>query len=227
MNNKWPHGGNVFQQTGIIFELVQDIIKTNLLTKFNEDTTIYVASTVFTWQIFMTHNGRQTIDKRLRQNCQKIRKQDGSEACLLYKYTEKDPPGGHVMMIIIMNVDDGDNDRSADAYNAYDDDDAYDANAAADYDNDDDNDMMKNETIRRYTSFAASDNDDDRKDKIDRDLTGNIKLPTGGHVFQQTRNIFRVGTDIIRTHVLTKFHEDWTIHASSKKSSPPPGDDVF
>ncbi|KAH3854469.1 hypothetical protein DPMN_097011 [Dreissena polymorpha] len=43
MNNKWPHGGNVFQQTGTIFELVQDIIGTNLLTKFHEDPTINVA----------------------------------------------------------------------------------------------------------------------------------------------------------------------------------------
>ena len=64
MNNKWPHGGNVFQQTGTIFELVQDIIGTNLLKKFHEDPTINVASTVLTRQIFMTHNGRQTIDKR-------------------------------------------------------------------------------------------------------------------------------------------------------------------
>ncbi|KAH3872737.1 hypothetical protein DPMN_035959, partial [Dreissena polymorpha] len=63
MNNKWPHGGYVFQQTGTIFELVQDIIGTNLLTKFHFYPTINVASTVLTRQIFMTHNGRQTIDK--------------------------------------------------------------------------------------------------------------------------------------------------------------------
>ncbi|KAH3866846.1 hypothetical protein DPMN_029969 [Dreissena polymorpha] len=53
-----------FQQTRTIFELYQDIIGTNLLTKFHEEPTIYVASTVLTRQIFMTHNGRQTIDKR-------------------------------------------------------------------------------------------------------------------------------------------------------------------
>ncbi|KAH3809588.1 hypothetical protein DPMN_137962 [Dreissena polymorpha] len=40
------------------------IIGTNLLTKFHEDPTINVAATVLTRQIFMTHNGRQTIDKR-------------------------------------------------------------------------------------------------------------------------------------------------------------------
>ncbi|KAH3887098.1 hypothetical protein DPMN_011113 [Dreissena polymorpha] len=46
--NAPPPGGHVFQPTGIIFELVQDIIGMNLLTKFHEDLTINVASIVFT-----------------------------------------------------------------------------------------------------------------------------------------------------------------------------------
>ncbi|KAH3850955.1 hypothetical protein DPMN_093431 [Dreissena polymorpha] len=41
-----PPGGNVFQPTDIIFELVQDIIGMNLLTKFYKDQTITVASRV-------------------------------------------------------------------------------------------------------------------------------------------------------------------------------------
>ncbi|KAH3778424.1 hypothetical protein DPMN_179882 [Dreissena polymorpha] len=44
--------------------MCSDIIGTNLLTMFHEDPTINVAAKVFTRQIFMTHNGRQTIDKR-------------------------------------------------------------------------------------------------------------------------------------------------------------------
>ncbi|KAH3870554.1 hypothetical protein DPMN_033742 [Dreissena polymorpha] len=40
----WP----CFRETGTIFELVRDIIGTNLLTKFHDDRTIYVASRVFT-----------------------------------------------------------------------------------------------------------------------------------------------------------------------------------
>ncbi|KAH3831244.1 hypothetical protein DPMN_104506 [Dreissena polymorpha] len=39
-------GGHVFQPTRIMFELVQDIIGMNLLTKFHEDQTINVASRV-------------------------------------------------------------------------------------------------------------------------------------------------------------------------------------
>ncbi|KAH3881192.1 hypothetical protein DPMN_005115 [Dreissena polymorpha] len=44
--NAPPPGSHVFQRTGIIFELVQDIIGLNLLTKFHEDQTINVASRV-------------------------------------------------------------------------------------------------------------------------------------------------------------------------------------
>ncbi|KAH3841988.1 hypothetical protein DPMN_115476 [Dreissena polymorpha] len=40
---------------------------TNLLTKFYEDPTINVAATVLKRQIIMSHNGRQTIDKRKRK----------------------------------------------------------------------------------------------------------------------------------------------------------------
>ncbi|KAH3876284.1 hypothetical protein DPMN_000123 [Dreissena polymorpha] len=39
----WPLGSHVFQANIIIFELIQDIIETNLLTKFHEDWTINVA----------------------------------------------------------------------------------------------------------------------------------------------------------------------------------------
>ncbi|KAH3834880.1 hypothetical protein DPMN_108213 [Dreissena polymorpha] len=46
MKNSPPPGGHVFQPTGIIFKIVQDIIGMNLLTKFHEDLTINVVSRV-------------------------------------------------------------------------------------------------------------------------------------------------------------------------------------
>ncbi|KAH3876449.1 hypothetical protein DPMN_000292 [Dreissena polymorpha] len=46
--NAPPPGGHVFQPTSIIFELIQDIIKMNILTKFHEDQAINVASRVLT-----------------------------------------------------------------------------------------------------------------------------------------------------------------------------------
>ncbi|KAH3711319.1 hypothetical protein DPMN_070824 [Dreissena polymorpha] len=45
---KSPAGRPCFQPTGIIFELVQDIIGMNLLNKFHEDQTINMASRVLT-----------------------------------------------------------------------------------------------------------------------------------------------------------------------------------
>ncbi|KAH3789971.1 hypothetical protein DPMN_168163 [Dreissena polymorpha] len=46
--NAPPLGSHVFQANVTIFELIQDIIKTNLLTKFHEDRKINVASRVLT-----------------------------------------------------------------------------------------------------------------------------------------------------------------------------------
>jgi len=62
--------------------------------------------------------------------------------------------------------------------------------------------------------------------------------PPGSHVFQQTRTIFKLIRDIVRTNVLTKFHEDWTINVTSRvltrfyyshirKTAPPLGGHVF
>ncbi|KAH3704554.1 hypothetical protein DPMN_079611 [Dreissena polymorpha] len=46
--NAPPLDSHVFQTNATIFELIQDIIQTNLLTKFHEDWTINVASRVLT-----------------------------------------------------------------------------------------------------------------------------------------------------------------------------------
>ncbi|KAH3897574.1 hypothetical protein DPMN_021762 [Dreissena polymorpha] len=53
-------------------------------------------------------------------------------------------------------------------------------------------------------------------------------LPSGGHVFQQTETIFKLIQDIIKTNVLTKFHNDWTLNVISRvKKCPSPGGHVF
>ncbi|KAH3855909.1 hypothetical protein DPMN_098484, partial [Dreissena polymorpha] len=89
-----PRGGHVFQPTGIIFELVQDIIGMNLLAEFHEyrninvasrvknapplgsnvfqakfyqDRTINVASRELTRQMLTAHDGQRTTDKRRSQ----------------------------------------------------------------------------------------------------------------------------------------------------------------
>ncbi|KAH3890074.1 hypothetical protein DPMN_014144 [Dreissena polymorpha] len=58
-----PLGSHVFPANVAnvpIFELIQDIIETNLLTKFHEDWTINVASTELTRQMSTLHNAQRT-----------------------------------------------------------------------------------------------------------------------------------------------------------------------
>ncbi|KAH3874810.1 hypothetical protein DPMN_038063 [Dreissena polymorpha] len=57
-----PPGGHVFQPTGTIFELIKDIISTNLLTKKNEHWTINVASRVLTRHMLTPHDVQRTTD---------------------------------------------------------------------------------------------------------------------------------------------------------------------
>ncbi|KAH3699179.1 hypothetical protein DPMN_074133 [Dreissena polymorpha] len=53
-------------------------------------------------------------------------------------------------------------------------------------------------------------------------------LPPGGHVFQPTGTIFKLLQGIIRTNLLTKFHEDQATNvASIVEMALPPGSHVF
>ncbi|KAH3730502.1 hypothetical protein DPMN_056492 [Dreissena polymorpha] len=58
--NAPPLSSHVFQANVTIFELIQDIIETNLLTKFHEDWTINVTSRELTRQMFTPHNAQRT-----------------------------------------------------------------------------------------------------------------------------------------------------------------------
>ncbi|KAH3821530.1 hypothetical protein DPMN_123294 [Dreissena polymorpha] len=127
-----PHGGHVFHSTGTIFELVQDIIGTHVLTKFHEDWTKNVTSRVLT---------RKTATPSWRPYI------IGTH--VLTKFHE---------------------------------------------------DRTINVTSRVLTRFAIY----------------KTATPPGGHVFQSTGTIFKLVQDIIGTHVLSKFHEDWTINVASR-----------
>ncbi|KAH3887237.1 hypothetical protein DPMN_011253 [Dreissena polymorpha] len=58
IKNALSPGGHVFQSTRTIFELVQDIIGKNLLTKFHDDRTINGASRVLTRFTIAIHVGK-------------------------------------------------------------------------------------------------------------------------------------------------------------------------
>ncbi|KAH3890882.1 hypothetical protein DPMN_014972 [Dreissena polymorpha] len=70
--NAPPLGSHVFQANVTIFELIQDIIKTNLLTKFHEDWTINVACRELTRQMLTPHNGRRTKSDHESSRCSQV-----------------------------------------------------------------------------------------------------------------------------------------------------------
>ncbi|KAH3830625.1 hypothetical protein DPMN_103870 [Dreissena polymorpha] len=78
-----------FQANVNIFDHIQDIIETNLLTKFNEEWTINVSSRELTRQMLTPHNGRRT--KRRSQKLTMSRLCSGElkrtgDSCSKYRY---------------------------------------------------------------------------------------------------------------------------------------------
>ncbi|KAH3855260.1 hypothetical protein DPMN_097825 [Dreissena polymorpha] len=135
---------HVFQPTGINFELVQDIIVMNLLTKFHKDRTVNVASRVLT-RFYYSH---------IRKNA---------------------PPLGSNVFQANINI-----------FELI-------------------QDIIKTNLL---TIFHE-------------DWTMNVasreKCPTpGGHVFKATNTIFKLIQNIIGTNLLTKFHDDWKINVTSR-----------
>ncbi|KAH3712616.1 hypothetical protein DPMN_072368 [Dreissena polymorpha] len=58
--------------------------------------------------------------------------------------------------------------------------------------------------------------------KIVRDIIGENAPPNCGNVFQATGTMFELIQFIINSNVMTKFHEDWTIHVTFRVKNVPP-----
>ncbi|KAH3843721.1 hypothetical protein DPMN_117251 [Dreissena polymorpha] len=141
------HGpsGNVFQATGTICVLIQDVIGTNLLIKFHDDRTIHVAS---------------------------------KEKCLV-PWRHVFQPTGTIFNIV--------------------------------------QDIIRTNLLTKFH--------EDRTINFNIDWTINVTLivikrkhalTISGHVYQQTRTIFELIQDTIKTNVLTKFHEYCTTNVISR-----------
>ncbi|KAH3863908.1 hypothetical protein DPMN_026914 [Dreissena polymorpha] len=105
--NTPPPGGHVFQQTGIILELFQDIIRINLLTKFHEDRTINAAcrvhiSHVFQAKVTIFESIQDIIEKNVLTKFHEDRKINVASRVLTRKNAP--PPGGHVPTSIILKL---------------------------------------------------------------------------------------------------------------------------
>ncbi|KAH3846603.1 hypothetical protein DPMN_088906 [Dreissena polymorpha] len=225
--NAPPPGSHVFQPTGIIFELVQDIIKINLLTQFYEDRTINVASRVkkcpAPWQpCFSSNHIIETNlltkfheDWTINVLTRELSFFNRLFTCFHYIHIEKTAPlpGGHVFPPIMTIFE-----------------------------------LAKNVTSRVFTCFfhyiiirkitpppcghftcfhyihiektapppgghvfspiwtiCELFHDDWAKIVTSRVFTRNTAPPPGGHIFQRTGTLFQLNQHIIKTNILTHF----------------------
>ncbi|KAH3858611.1 hypothetical protein DPMN_101239 [Dreissena polymorpha] len=234
-------GGHVFQPTGIIFELIQDIIRMNLLTKFHEDQTINVASRVKNAPPLGSHvyQANVTILDLI---------QDIIETNLLNKFHEDleinvasrvlkrknaPPPGGHVFQptgIIFDLIQD-----------------IIGMNLLTKFHKDQTNVASRETTHEgrrtkgdhKSSPWACGYNFNQSLPNVKPDLdiaqTNNL---VNSHVIQLTGTIFELNSRIKETNVLSKFHENWAQNVTStvlkcfhfihiEKNAPPTGGHVF
>ncbi|KAH3834454.1 hypothetical protein DPMN_107780 [Dreissena polymorpha] len=234
--NARPLGSHVFQANVTIFKLIQDIIETNLLTKFHEDWTINVASRLLTRQMLTTHNGQRTTDKRRSQRltistlCSDIigtnlltkfhEDQKINVASRVLTRKNAPPPGSHVFQptgiifelvqnMIRMNLL---TKKIAPPLGSH----VFQANII----------IFKLIQDIIETNLLTKFHEDWTINVASRVLTRKHAPPPGGHVFKATKTIFELIQDIIRTNLLTKFHDDRKINVTlrvlTRKNAPPP-----
>ncbi|KAH3857390.1 hypothetical protein DPMN_099997 [Dreissena polymorpha] len=217
-----PLDGHVIQPTGTIFKHIQYIIGTNLLTKFHEDRTIYLASRVLTRKNAPPPGGHvfkgprtifEFVNDIIGTNLQEKFHDYWKINVACIPYNEKYPvPGGHVFQ------------PTGKFFG-----------------------LVKHIIgINLLTKF----HDDWKINQASRVLTWKNAPPPGGHIFQPTGIIFELTINvasrvltrrdappigshvfsskyIIEKNLLTIVHEDWTINLASRENAPPPGGHVF
>ncbi|KAH3846434.1 hypothetical protein DPMN_088735 [Dreissena polymorpha] len=200
---------HVFQANIIIFELIQDIIETNLLTKFHEDWTINVASRVLTKKNAPPLAAMMNLLTKFHEDW---------TINMASRVKNAPPLDSHVFQAKIT--------------------------------------IFKLIQDIIGTNFLTKFHEDRKINVASRVLTRKNAPPFGSHVFQPTGIIFELVQDIIgmnlltkknapplgshvfqanvtifKTHVLTKFHEDWTKNVTCRvftiKTAQPPGGHVF
>ncbi|KAH3697126.1 hypothetical protein DPMN_084613 [Dreissena polymorpha] len=214
-----PPGGRVFQQTGIIFELTQDIIGMNLLTKFHEDRTINVVSRVKIAPPFGSHvfQAKITIFELIQHiigtnllskfhEDRKINVASRVLTKLYYSHIRKNapPPGSHVFQstgIIFQFVQD-----------------IIGMNLLTKFHEDQTiNVASRVKNAPPLGSHILSKGYHYRKINVaSRVLTRKNAPSPGGHVFQPTGIIFEFVQDIIGMILLIMFHEDRTMNVASR-----------
>ncbi|KAH3711975.1 hypothetical protein DPMN_071651 [Dreissena polymorpha] len=204
-----PHIGNVFQQNGTIFDQIQDILKTKVLTKCYEDWTIN-----FTYFRIHVCQPTETIFKLFHEDWTL----NVASRVLTRKNSKAPPPGGHFHKDRKINVDY----RVLTMKNAP-------PNVSYVF--------QETGTIFELVQDIIGTNlltkfyEDRTINVASKVLTRKKAPPPVGHVFHETETIFELVQDIIGMNLLTKFHKDRTTNVASKgltrKNAPPPGGHVF
>ncbi|KAH3891041.1 hypothetical protein DPMN_015132 [Dreissena polymorpha] len=221
--NAPPPSRHVFQPTGIIFELVQDITGMNLLTKKNAPplgSHVFQANiTIFTFiQDIIEINLLTEFHEDWTINV-------ASKVLTIHLWKNAPPPGGHVIKAtksIFKLIQD-----------------IIGTNLLTKFHDD----RKINVTSRVLTRKNApppwwpyiigmnllTEFHEDRT--INKASRVKNAPPLDSHVFQANVTIFELIQYINKTNLLTKFHEDWKINVASRvltrKNDPPPGGHVF
>ncbi|KAH3865989.1 hypothetical protein DPMN_029037 [Dreissena polymorpha] len=228
--NAPPVGGHVFQANVTILELIQDIIKTNLLTLFHQDWTINMASRVLTRKNAPPPGGHvfqpigiisELVQDNIGMNLLTKCHEDwtinlASRVLTRFYYShyshkrENAPPlGSHVFQakVTIFELI---------------------------------QDISGPNILSKIRKKAVASRVLTRKNApppgghvfqptgiifelFYEDQTINVASrvknapPLGSHVFQANITIFKLTQDIIKTNLLTKFHEDWTINVAPRE----------
>ncbi|KAH3871714.1 hypothetical protein DPMN_034925 [Dreissena polymorpha] len=199
-----PFGGHVFPPTRTIFEIIQDIIGTNHLTKFHDDRTINVASGVLTRKNAPPLVAMTNLLTKFHED----RKINVASRVLTRKNAP--PPGSHFHEDGKINV--ASSEKCPAPWQPC---------------------FSSNVTISKLiqdiiaTNLLTKFHEDWTINVTSNVFTMKNAQPLGIFVFQANVTIFEVIQDIIETNLPIKFHEDWTINVASRvltmKTAPAPG----
>ncbi|KAH3778020.1 hypothetical protein DPMN_179473 [Dreissena polymorpha] len=199
--NAPPLGSHVFQANVTIFELIQDINKTNLLTIFHEDWTINVASRFLKKPKPFVNSSKISLEKNLLIKFYEDRQINVASRVL----TRKNAPPPWRPYIIGMNL-----------LTKFHKD--WTINVAS---------RVTNAPPLGSHVFEAMFHEDRKINVASRPYKEKCPVPWRP-CFLTNRHHFRTCPDIIGINLLTKFHEDQTINVASRvKNARPLGCHVF
>ncbi|KAH3827580.1 hypothetical protein DPMN_129517 [Dreissena polymorpha] len=199
-------GSHVFKTTNTIFELIQDIIGTNLLTKFHDDRKIIVTSRVFTRKIAPPPWWSYIIGMNLLTEFHEDRTIN-----VATRVKNAPPHGSHVFqanITIFKLIQD------------------IMTNLLTIFHQDWKINVASRVLTRKNAPPPGGHFHEDRKINV----TSRVKNapPPGGHVCQPTGIILELVQDITGMNLFTKFHEDQAKNVVSReKNAPPLGSHVF